>query len=91
MKSIPSIKFAKYCQDILNVTEDKDLRADIEKIISSIAYSSPETLYLHKQRLIECINIYMKEKTKYTITNVDIKILAAFTQKSVEEIITTLE
>lgn len=85
------VKFIAYCQTILDVVEDASLRKNIEDVMSSVAYSSPETAYLHEHRLTNYINLYMRGKTKDTVTEGDIKILAAFTQKSVEEIIASLE
>lgn len=85
------VKFIAYCQTILNVVEDASLRKDIEDVMSSIAYSSPETAYLHQRRLTNYINLHMRGKTKDTVTEGDIKILAAFTQKSVEEIMASFK
>lgn len=56
-------------------------------MMSSVSYCSPETAAFHQRRLVVLVNSFVSGKTKETVTEEDIKILAAFTLKPVEEII----
>lgn len=80
------VKASLLCQQMIDASDDFEFTEEMKDIKSSIEYSSPEVINFHLDRMTRCVNDLVKEKTKDTVTESEIAVLAIFTKQTPDQI-----
>lgn len=79
-------KASALCQQMIDITVNNSFKSELKDIKSSIEFSAPEIFNFHFNRITECVNKLVQGKTKETVTDSEIAVLAVFTKKTPKQI-----